>query len=130
MSFKKGESGNPQGRPKGILDKRVELRALLDPHKKELVAKAVERALDGDTQALRLCLERLIPPIKSQDLPVEIQIPTGTLVERAEAVLALGASGDLSISDLSTLMQMVSTMARIIDVDDLERRITALEEQR
>ncbi len=127
MSFKKGESGNPQGRPRGIADKRVELRALLDPHKEELVAKAVERALEGDTQALRLCLERLIPPIKSQDLPIQVSIAGETLTEKAESVLQLAESGDLAISEISSLLQSLSTLARIIDVDELERRITALE---
>jgi len=127
VSFKKGESGNPQGRPRGIADKRVELRALLDPHKEELVAKAVERALEGDTQALRLCLERLIPPIKSQDLPIQVSIAGETLTEKAESVLQLAESGDLAISEISSLLQSLSTLARIIDVDELERRITALE---
>jgi len=91
------------------------------------VAKAVERALEGDTQALRLCLERLIPPIKSQDLPIQVSIAGETLTEKAESVLQLAESGDLAISEISSLLQSLSTLARIIDVDELERRITALE---
>jgi hypothetical protein len=37
MPFDKGQSGNPNGRPKGIPDKRVELRELLKPHAKVLI---------------------------------------------------------------------------------------------
>jgi hypothetical protein len=71
----------------------------------------------------------LIPPIRSQETPVSVEIGGNTLREKAEAVLELGESGQLSVAELSSLMQAVSTMARIIDVDDLERRITALEER-
>ena len=51
MKYTKGKSGNPKGRPRGIRDKRVELRSLLEPHAAELVQKAVELAKDGDSAA-------------------------------------------------------------------------------
>ena len=70
--FTKGQSGNPRGRPKGIKDRRVKYRELLEPHASELVKKAVELALAGDTTSLRLCLERIVPSIKSQDEPVKL----------------------------------------------------------
>lgn len=66
MTFKKGISGNIQGRPKGIVDKRIELRSLLVPHAEALVNKAVELALAGDSNALRLCIDRLIPKAKDE----------------------------------------------------------------
>lgn len=65
MSFKKGQSGNPKGRPAGTKDKRRELRALLEPHAPALIEKAVQMALKGDTTALRLCLDRLLPPMRA-----------------------------------------------------------------
>lgn len=68
MAFKKGQSGNPQGRPAGTGDKRRELRALLEPHAPALIEKAVELALAGDITALRLCLDRIIPPMRSIEL--------------------------------------------------------------
>jgi hypothetical protein len=46
---------------------------LLDGEAEALTRKAVELALEGDTVALRLCLERLLPPGRSRrvtfDLP-------------------------------------------------------------
>jgi hypothetical protein len=65
VPFTKGQSGNPAGKPKGAKDKRTELRALLRPHAEDLVAKAVELAKAGDTTALRICIDRLIPPIRA-----------------------------------------------------------------
>lgn len=44
MPFQQGQSGNPDGRPPGIRDKRVAMRELLAPHAEELVAKVVEMA--------------------------------------------------------------------------------------
>ena len=70
--FKPGQSGNPKGRPPGRKGRNTAIRELLDPHKKDLVGKAVALAMDGDTTALRLCLERLYPPIKATDDPVHI----------------------------------------------------------
>ena len=65
MQFKPGESGNPEGRPKGSLNRRTQLVRLLEPRAEELVNKMVELALGGDSNALRLCIERLIPKASS-----------------------------------------------------------------
>ena len=65
MRFQKGQSGNAAGKPKGAKDIHTELRALLEPDADDLVAKAVSLALGGDTTALRICLERLIAPMKA-----------------------------------------------------------------
>ena len=129
MTFQKGQSGNPKGRPRGISDKRVALRSLLDPHKEALVEKAVSLALEGDTQALKLCLERLIPPIKSVELPVHVEIEGETLADQARSVVGLAAQGEHSVREISSLMQAIAAMAKIIDVDELERRLTALEKR-
>lgn len=72
MKFKKGQSGNLNGRPLGSINKRTKLVELLEPHADALVNKAVELALSGDTNALRLCIERLIPKAKSDDLNVMV----------------------------------------------------------
>jgi hypothetical protein len=44
MVFKRGRSGNPNGRPKGIVDRRTALRELLAPHAQALIEKTVELA--------------------------------------------------------------------------------------
>ena len=62
--FQKGKSGNPAGRPKGIQAKRVEMRALLEPYAPSLIEKAVQLALEDDTTALKLCVDKIVPSIK------------------------------------------------------------------
>jgi hypothetical protein len=65
--FRKGQSGNPSGRPRGARNKTtLAVEALLDGEAEALTRKAIERALEGDTTALRLCLDRLLPPRKGR----------------------------------------------------------------
>ncbi len=67
MAFKQGQSGNINGRPKGSKNRSTELQKLLEPHAPALVEKAVEMALNGDTAAMKMCLDRIIPAMKSMD---------------------------------------------------------------
>jgi len=102
---------------------------MLDPYRDALVEKAVELALGGDTQALKLCLERLIPPLKAVEMPVQAQIQGDSLTDQARSVVSLASTGEHSLQEVTGLMQAINSMARIIDVDELERRITTLEER-
>ncbi len=72
--FKPGQSGNPKGRTKGARHRAtLAALALLDGEAEALTRKAVDLALEGDTVALRLCLERIAPPRK--DAPVSFALP-------------------------------------------------------
>src|SRR5207248_2441793 len=58
--FEKCQSGNPAGRRAGRGSARPRLRnLLLDGEAQALTRKAVELALDGNTMALRMCLDRI-----------------------------------------------------------------------
>ena len=64
--FRKGRSGNPAGRPPGSRNRAtIAAEALLEGEAQALTRKAIELALAGDTTALRLCLERIVPQRKS-----------------------------------------------------------------
>ena len=129
MAFTKGRSGNPAGKPIGAKDKRTALRGLLQPHADALVKKAVELALAGDTTALRLCLDRCIPAVKAKDEPISLAGLTGTLSEQGGIVLAALAAGEISPDDANAVMSVISAQARIIEVDELEKRLAVLEEK-
>jgi hypothetical protein len=128
MAFEKGISGNPVGRPGGIKDRRVKFRELLEPHAPQLVEKVVQLALEGDTTALRLCLERVCPPIKAQSEPVKLGKLTGTLAERGQKIIAAMGKGIVAPSEASAALQALATQARIQEIDELERRVAVLEE--
>ena len=127
--FKKGASGNAAGRPAGIEDRRMKYRKLLEPHAENLIQKAVDLALSGDATALRLCLERIVPAIKSRDETVALPL-VGTaksLTERGEAILAALGAGILSPSEAGGLIQALAAQSRITEIDELEKRIAQLE---
>lgn len=129
--FKKGcPSPNPKGRPKGILDKRTELRGLLKPSAPALIQVAVDLALSGDTVALKICLDRCIPVIKpiSEAVNTGLQIDGLSLAEQGKEIYRKAASGELDLDAASTLMGMLSARVKIDEFTELEERLSRLEE--
>lgn len=121
--------GNP-GKPKGTRHKATRAAlALLEGEAEGLTRRAVELALDGDTTALRLCLERIAPAKK--DAPVTFDLPpmesAGDAAKAAGAVLDAAAGGDLTPTEAAHIMGLVETYRRTLETTDLEARVTALE---
>lgn len=106
MTFTKGKSGNPQGRRKGVLNRRTELTKMLDPHAEALIAKMIELALDGDVTALRLCMERLIPKANREPTGIEFKKDPSKL---KDDILRAAFDGRISIDDAERLGHLVST---------------------
>jgi hypothetical protein len=127
--FQKGHSGNPAGKPKGACDKRTALRELLTPHAKELIENALESATSGDTMALRLCLGRIMAPIHARDEVVVIGQVGNTLTDRAQTIINASLMGRISPHEAATLLQALATQARMIEAEELESRLKALEQK-
>ena len=125
--FVKGKSGNPAGRPKGIRDRRLALQALIEPHAEALVHQLVQRALDGDTAALRIAIERLVPSLKAVDLPVPLPNLSGPLSQQGAKVLGAMSRGEIGTSDAKQVIDALSAQARLLEISELERRIIELE---
>ncbi|HEY6320164.1 MAG TPA: DUF5681 domain-containing protein [Thermoanaerobaculia bacterium] len=94
--FAPGVSGNPSGRLPGTRNRATALAAqLLEDEAPRLIRKCIALALGGDTTALRLCLDRILPPVR--DRPVQLAIPSPASPAGAlHAVLAAVASGELT----------------------------------
>ena len=130
--FKPGQSGNPDGRPKGARNKAtLAIEALLSGEGEALTRKAIELAKGGDLQALRLCLDRIAPPRK--DSPVAFELPemksASDAVTAIAAIVAAVAVGDLTPNEAQMLSGIVQSFAKTIETADLEARITKLEER-
>jgi hypothetical protein len=125
--FQKGVSGNPAGRPVGVKDRRTALREALECRGEELLSKAVERALEGDTAVLITLLSKIIPRLKPESLVIESQIVGSNPVEQATALVASTLSGNISPSVAAELMQSLANAVKIEEAGELRARIEALE---
>lgn len=125
-AWKPGQSGNPKGRPAGS-GEVAKLRAAIADRVPDLLSKLMAQALEGDTAAARLLLERAIAPLKAAEQPQALTLPDGTLTDQGRAVLAAVAAGELAPGQGAALLGAIGTLARVAEVDELARRITALE---
>ena len=97
-----------------------------------LTRKAIEKALEGDMAALRLCLDRLAPPRK--DSPISMTLPTvkslDDTLEASAALLAAVSSGEITPDEGGRVMALLAAHRTIVETVDLEQRIAQLEAQR
>ena len=130
--FAKGFAHNPKGKPVGARNKATEAaQALLDGEAQTLTRKAVELALEGDTTALRLCLERLLPPRKERALPaIKLPVVEGAadLPKVTASILTAVASGSITPSEGQSLAALVGHHGKALKLSELEQRLTRLEE--
>lgn len=128
--FVPGQSGNPAGRPKGSRNRAtVALEKILDGDAESILRKAVEMAQDGDPTALRLCLDRLLPPRK--DRPISFDLPpietTDDLPKATGAIVAAVAAGELTPAEAAEISKTLDVHVRAIEATELHRRLAALE---
>jgi hypothetical protein len=126
-AFAPGNPGKPHG-ARHRVTRAVEL--LMQGEHEKLTRIAIDKALDGDTAALRLCLERIAPP--RRDGPISIDLPpVRSAAEAAQAsssVLASVASGEVTPDEAGRIMALLAAHKSIVAAGDLEQRIAALEE--
>ena len=126
--FGPGNAGKPPGsRHRATLA----VEALLDGEAEVLTRKAIELAMEGDTTALRLCLERIAPP--RREAPVTVEIPTiktaGDLPKAIAVLLQAAGRGDLTPGEAGRLAGLVGEAGKALELHDLEVRLQRLEEQ-
>jgi hypothetical protein len=124
--FRPGQSGNPAGRPKGARNRAtVAAEALLEGEAEALTRKAIELALAGDVLALRLCLERIVPPRKER--PIALPLPainSGSDVPDAIAtVLAAVGEGSVTPGEACTMMALIDAQRRALEAEAVEKPV-------
>jgi len=132
--FKKGWSGNPAGRPRGTRNKAIEAaELLLEGEAEALTRRAVERALEGDAAALRLCLDRIIPPRRGRPVRLDSVAPVrgaGDLGGTMAAITTAAMGGAITPGEAAELARVVEIFVRAVETSDFERRLKKLEDCR
>jgi len=128
-AWQPGQSGNPAGRAKGSINVATRLRKMIDAE--AIVKKLEAAALGGDVQAARTLLERALPVYRATAEPVQVDGIQGadTLTDKARVVLEAVADGRVPPDIGAQLVTAIGTVARVAEVDELLRRIEALEKR-
>ncbi len=126
----KGQSGNIKGKPKGSLNRvTLAVQSLLDGEGEALTRKAIELAKDGDLTAIKLCLDRILPPRKSR--PINIDLPSvdsGEGVSQAQAVVVQAVGdGEITPDEAHVLSSILEARRKSLETADIELRLDKLE---
>jgi hypothetical protein len=101
---------------------------LLAGEAKALTRKAIELALQGDTTALRLCLDRVAPVRKGT---VRTYLPPvntpGDLVAALGTISEAVTRGELTPDEGQSIVAILEGQRRAIETVELEQRIVRLE---
>jgi len=129
MPFKPGQSGNPTGRPKGIKDRRVALREKLLPHADQLIDMLTTFAKSGDMTAMKIVMDRIIPPLREE--PIHVSIPkidsAEDCVKAQAAVVNAVAAGEILPSDGQAMSGLIEAQRRAFETHELAKRMEAIE---
>ena len=106
--FERGQSGNPNGRPKGSRNKSTLAREKIDIA--AVLAVVQQQALAGDRASQRLLLELVVPrakhPTVSFDLPEKIDTPEA-LAEASTEIVRQIADGNIPPEQARILMSLL-----------------------
>jgi len=129
--FLLGTSGNPKGRPRKAAQALHDLQYLLLDAAPGVVARLVIAAVNnGDTTAARILLDNL-PSVDSRislDSGDKVQLDSAAdVLDYSKNIIELTASGALSVSQGEALSRLLDKHSRLIEAEQLEKRIEALE---
>ena len=122
-------SGN-SGRPTGARNKKtLAIKSLLEGQAEALTQTAISKALDGDSMALRLCMERIVPAPK--DIPVSFTLPEmNTALDASQAAVSLltaVSEGNLTPIEATRVMGLIDSYRRTLELTEIEERLQTLE---
>lgn len=125
--FEKGNAGRPKGSKNKVT---LAVENLLEGEADKLTRKAIELALNGDTTALKLCLERICPARKERyinfDFPRIENIKD--LPKATRALTKAVANGELTPTEATEFSKLINIHLQAIEVAEFEERLIRLEQ--
>jgi hypothetical protein len=123
--FQPGISGNPGGRPKGSRNKTtLAAMALLEGEAEMLTQRAIDAAQAGDMSALKLVLDRIIPPRRRPVVQFDLE-KLNDCQDPAQArcrVIQAALDGELSLDEAERLSKLIIEHMQASDLEEYEWR--------
>ena len=129
MQFTKGASGNPAGRPKGIRDKRHRFSEAIESMIPDVLDSVFQKAVAGDMTAAKMLLDRSLPTKRPEQERVQISIKENTALNARDVLQGVFA-GEVSPDVGASLLTAITGVLKAIEVEDLAKRIEALESKK
>ena len=126
--FTKGQSGNPQGRPKGS-GISAKLRQAIEGEAEAIIKAMIEQAKAGDMQAAKALLDRVLPALKPESQTIDLPelVAADTMANKAKAAIDAAGAGTVSPSAAADLVAAIAGLARVVEVTELQQRLEAIE---
>lgn len=129
--FSKGSNHNPRGRALGSRHKAsLAVEALLNGEAEAITRTCVEKAIQGDMTAIKVCLDRIAPARRERCVTFALpRIETGSDILIATQALARAVSGgELAPGEGAAISTLLGNAARAVELVELDARLKRLEE--
>lgn len=128
--WQKGQSGNPKGRAAGSKNKATLLaEQMIGDEAEQIIRKCIDMALAGDPVAMKLCVDRIMPPLKEK--PVKFTLPADVtnadLASLSASVLRAVATGALTPGEATAVAGLMASHRLNIEAEELKTRLSRLE---
>lgn len=128
--FKRGQSGNPAGKPKGARHKTTLLaEKLMQADAKAIVKAVLDSAKGGDMTAARIVLDRIVPA--RRDNPVSFELPkiesATDAVAAQTAILSAVANGEITPGEAAEVSRLIDGFVKTIELTEIDERLKRLE---
>ncbi len=129
MAFEKGVSGNPSGRPPGIVDRRSRVAKAFDAEFDAIGEAICTKAKAGDMAAASLYLSRVEPPLRPKAERVSFALrPDAPLAEQASAVLVAVSRAELDPDTGRMLIDCITAAAGLRRFDEFAEELRQMRE--
>jgi hypothetical protein len=129
MAFKKGVTGNAKGRPSGKTP-AILLRKSIADDMPEIVATLISLAKSGDVAAAKILIDKVCPSLKPEAMAISPIPVKSTLAEQGNAIVKATMGGSIPPDVGAALITALANQSRIVEIDELAKRMDILEAAR